>query len=365
MIVHIFIPNFNVGGAETVCVKIANHLSQTHDVIIYVNETVGVLRSSLNTSIQVRKLIYNRSILNFFQIRKILNENNDERFITFLTHINIIVLAASFSKKINGKIIVSERNNLDNDLSMQPWIKRYTQYFLIKFLYLRAKNIICVSKGVRLSVEKVLGRNSKIVHINNPVLSKNLDDLKLEPLPHQHQKFIQGRKFFLSVGRLEKQKNYPLLINSFNQISKKHGNYCLVILGSGSLLDELEKLVSKLGLTEKVIFPGFDENPFKWMHLADCFVLSSDYEGLPGALIQALAISKFIISTDCKDGPNEILKNGKYGHLIPVANEQKMTQAMCDFIDGKQSYVPFSERDLSRFETITNLTNYQEMICKS
>ena len=364
MLIHIFIPNFNVGGAETVCVKIANHLSQTHDVIIYVNETVGVLRLRLDTSIQVRKLFYKRSILNFFQIRRILNRNNDERFITFLTHINIIVLAASVSKKINGKVIISERNNLDNDLSMQPWIKRYIQYFLLKFLYLRAKNVICVSKGVRLSVEKVIGRNSKIVHIDNPVLSEDLEDLKLEPMIHQHQNFLQGRKFFLSVGRLEKQKNYPLLINSFNQISKQYTDYCLVLLGSGSLKDELTKLVSKLGLTEKVMFPGFDENPFKWMHLADCFVLSSDYEGLPGALVQALSISKFIISTDCKDGPNEILKNGEFGQLVPVANEQKLTQAMCNVIDGKQVFIPFLQRDLSRFGTIKNLNNYKKIICE-
>ena len=138
MIIHIYIPNFNVGGAETVCVKVANYLSQTHDVIIYVNETSGALKLSLRTSIKVRKLFFNRSILNFFQIRRILNNNNDERFITFLTHINIIVLAASFSKKINGKVIISERNNLNNDLSMQPWLKRNIQYFDITTISRRA-----------------------------------------------------------------------------------------------------------------------------------------------------------------------------------------------------------------------------------
>lgn len=364
MIIHIFIPNFNVGGAETVCVKVANYLSQTHDVIIYVNETSGALKSSLRTSIKVRKLFFNRSILNFFQIRRILNNNNDERFITFLTHINIIVLAASFSKKINGKVIISERNNLNNDLSMQPWLKRNIQYFLLKFLYLRAKKIICVSKGVLLSVEKILGYNPKIVHIDNPVLSQNLEDLKLEPLIYKYKKFLQGRQFFLAVGRLEKQKNYHLLINSFYRVSKQHSNYCLVILGSGNLMEELKKLVSKLGLTEKVMFPGFDENPFKWMHLADCFVLSSDYEGLPGALVQALSISKFIISTDCKDGPNEILKNGKFGQLIPVANEQKLSQAMINVIDGKQMFIPFSERHLSRFGLTHNLNIYKKLICE-
>ena len=363
MHIHIFLPNFNVGGAETVCVDIANHLSFQHEVTIYLNNDNGVLKSELNTSIQIKKLRYSRSILNLFQIRSIINYDNHNKFVSFLTHMNVIVLLAAFSKGISQKIIISERNNLYNDLNGQSWLKRKLLIFLIKQLYKKAQSIICVSRGVSNSVKKFIGEKPNIKHIYNPVLKKEITTIKFQKISKKHQNFIRSRKFFLAVGRLEKQKNYHLLINAFHSACKNNDEYCLVILGKGKLLNELKILISNLNLNDKVLLTGYEENPFKWMYLAECFVLSSDYEGLPGVLIQALSISKFLISTDCKDGPSEILHKGKFGKLVPVGDLNYLSLSLLEVTQKKALFTPISDRMLSRFDADSNLAQYQNEIC--
>ena len=106
----------------------------------------------------------------------------------------------------------------------------------------------------------------------------------------------------LGVGRLTSQKNFELLIKSFS-ILRKSIKAKLVILGEGPLRGELENLAKDLGVEKDVHLPGFVDNPFMWMKNSKVFVLFSDYEGLPNALIQAMACGTEVISTNCPTGP--------------------------------------------------------------
>ena len=109
----------------------------------------------------------------------------------------------------------------------------------------------------------------------------------------------------------------------------------LIILGQGNLRSELQELIKNLDLQVVVDLPGFVENPFAILKHASLFVLSSAWEGLPNALIQAMACGTPVVSTDCPSGPTEILQGGKWGRLVPVGNVEAMAEAMAATLEDE------------------------------
>lgn len=161
----------------------------------------------------------------------------------------------------------------------------------------------------------------------------------------------------MSIGRLSVQKNYPLLISSFKKVAKEIQNCELWIIGDGPERNKMENIIREQGLEDKVLLKGFDDNPFKYMALADLFVLSSNYEGLPTVLIEALVAGKQIISTDCPHGPREILDNGNFGLLVPVNDPA----ALADAIIKALNTLLFDEEILKtrgEFFSIENITPF-------
>ncbi len=110
----------------------------------------------------------------------------------------------------------------------------------------------------------------------------------------------------------------------------------LVIFGDGPERPALESLINELGLEGRVIMPGFIANPYKFIRAADLFVLSSCYEGLPNALIEALAVGCPVVSTACRSGPKEVLLDGAGGELVPVSDPEAMAEAMQKVLDNPQ-----------------------------
>ena len=145
----------------------------------------------------------------------------------------------------------------------------------------------------------------------------------------QSHKFLKGdHKVILAVGRLTEAKNFGFLIRSFKVLQDQNPETRLLILGEGELRAEFEDLVTDLGLKDVVDLPGFDANPYAYFKYASLFVLSSNWEGLPGVLIQALASKVKVVSTNCPSGPMEILENSKFGLLVECNDQAGLTQAM-------------------------------------
>jgi glycosyltransferase involved in cell wall biosynthesis len=122
----------------------------------------------------------------------------------------------------------------------------------------------------------------------------------------------------------------------------------LLILGEGELHADLWRLVQALGLTDAVAMPGYEPNPFAYMRRARVFVLSSRYEGLPNALIQAMACGCPVVSTDCPSGPREILDGGRYGALVPVGDVDALADAIVRGLEGQLPTAP--DEWLQQFE---------------
>ena len=133
----------------------------------------------------------------------------------------------------------------------------------------------------------------------------------------------------VTVGRLSEQKNHKMLIRAFGSIASKHPDQNLLIYGEGNARHELEQLIESLNLDERVMLMGNTSDVPGVLSKASIFVLSSDYEGMPNALLEALAVGVPSVSTDCPcGGPKSIIEHGANGLLVPVGNQAAIADAM-------------------------------------
>ncbi len=276
-----------------------------------------------------------------------------------------IPLSLAYAFLTKGKkpvLIVSERNIL---LPLyKGYIKRYFMLFLKRLLYQQANYVTAVSVGVAKEIEQLLKvAPNRIKVVNNPVLDINLHKLALEKVDHLW--FNNNNFTFLAVGRLVEQKDYPTLIRAFFEARKVCKEIKLVILGDGPLQSFLEELIVQLALSDDVALLGYKKNPFVYMSVSSAFVLSSKHEGMPGVLIQALAINGHCISTDCKTGPNELIEHERNGILVPVGDIHKLAESMVRLCVDKELYAKleqFSKEKIEKFSVEPALDSYLNFI---
>lgn len=203
---------------------------------------------------------------------------------------------------------------------------RFHVTFLSRILYRIPKKLIAVSSGVGddFSLRTGIPReNIKVIY--NPVYkpyNKSVES-EIDTHPKIQQLVNEGRKFVISVGRLTAAKDFDNLINAYN-IVRKNREEALVILGDGPLKEELNAKIIHLGLENDVFLLGFVSNPQYYIRKSSLFVMSSRWEGFGIVIVEALATGTPVVATDCPSGPSEILENGKYGKLVPVADPEAL-----------------------------------------
>jgi glycosyltransferase involved in cell wall biosynthesis len=172
----------------------------------------------------------------------------------------------------------------------------------------------------------------KLFNVGNPIDVKELDRLAAVPSPDIPS--IRGNPRIISVGRFHPQKRFDVLIDAFARVRAKEQSQ-LVICGEGPLLEAMRLRTIELGVSGDVLLVGFEQNPFRWLSRSDLFVLTSDYEGLPNALIEAQALGLPAVATRSPTGPDEIVEDGVTGLLVPVGDIDAVAAAILDLVsDG-------------------------------
>jgi glycosyltransferase involved in cell wall biosynthesis len=263
---------------------------------------------------------------------RIFTKIKPEIVISFLEYANLVVLIAKSFSFIKPLIIISERNNTTLSLEYKRMAK--VKRLLIKKLYSRADKIISVSEGVETDLIKSFGVQQKQVQViyNGFDLAFIKHEIR-EPINNIDQ-VRDNTPIIIACGRLTYQKNYPLLLESFSKTQKQIDS-TLLILGQGEEKVFLEELILRFGIQEKVILLGFQKNPFKYIAIADIFVLSSRWEGFPNVIVEAMACGTPVISTRCPYGPEEIITDGENGLLVPVDDRDAMAEAIIKLIGNK------------------------------
>ncbi len=225
-------------------------------------------------------------------------------------------------------------------------------------VFLAASQVVAVSHGVAENLTAVVGAQpDKVAVLYNPTCTPEISELaRFEP---EHPWFSDdGSPIILGVGRLEPQKDFATLIDAFQHV-RANRSCRLVILGVGSLRAELEARIESLGLDDCVSLPGWVENPFAFMARAALFVLSSQHEGLPGVLIQAMASGCPAVSTDCPAGPSEILEDPSL--LAPVGDPKALAGVILRALGQPADKVAL-RANAARFSVDRSIDGYEALI---
>jgi len=203
---------------------------------------------------------------------------------------------------------------------------------LIHHLYPEADAVVAVSESLADAFAECTGLPRRdITAIHNPVISERTLARAQAPPPHPWLGG-DGPPVILGVGRLHAPKGFATLVRAFARVRAQRPGR-LIILGRGRQRAHLERLARELGVADDVDLPGYADNPPAYMARASVFVLSSLQEGLPGALIEAMACGCPVVATDCPSGPAEILDRGRYGRLIPLDDPARMAEAIIETLE--------------------------------
>lgn len=326
----LYLPNLDGGGAERMMVSLASGFARRGlHVDLVLAEARGPYLADVGPGVNVVDLRSSGVLASLPKLVSYFRRRRPEAVLATLNHASVAALLARKLSAVPVRAVVRESN------MMFPSPTRSTKSKALKaatrFFYPWADAYIAVSQGVADDLQRFAHLERHKVHtIYNPVISESLFE-KLKATP-EHPWFgadddAARLPVVLGVGRLTGQKDFATLLRAFAAAQKVRPAR-LVILGEGERREELEGLARTLGISERVSLPGFVDNPFALMARADTFVLSSRHEGLPGALIQAMACGCKVVSTDCPSGPSEILKGGKLAPLVAVGDDTKLAQAI-------------------------------------
>ncbi len=361
--IAIFIPSLRGGGVEKSMVNLANAIVKRGvSVDLLVTNAVGPNLVNISKQVNLINFKKNHVCLCLFRLIDYLKHNSPCSLLSAMTHVNVIALLANILTGRSTRIIISVRTYLSASLYEEKKIKSKIVLFLSKYLYRGANKIVAVSQNVAKDVINLYKLPESMLRtIYNPILTRELFELAERKIDHDWLREECECPLILSVGRLEEVKNFELLIKAFAILIKQVSTARLLILGEGTLRPKLEKLISNLNMSDRVVLPGYVNNPYVFMKNCSLFVLSSRYDGLPGALIGALALSPRIVTTDCPGGSREILANGKYGKLVAVDDVEELANSMLETLQSKPKRCS-DDVHLAKFKPETVVQQYLQIL---
>lgn len=336
-----YIHSLNKGGAERVLLTLAEKMNTDSDTeVVILTDTVDDLEYELPDGLKriniKDRIEKNTALARICAIRACVKEEKPDKFVAFMLSSAIrAVIATLFS---GHKVIAAVRSNPYDDYS-----KGLNRKILLMTMSL-AEKIACQTEyQVRFFPERL---QKKCVVISNPIFSEFV--IKAEELSATRSEKLE-KKRIVATGRLFDYKNHKLLIEAFSGLAKEYPDIDVVIYGEGPYRKELENTVSELNLSDRVFLPGDSEHVAEDIADAFIYVLPSDTEGLPNALMEAMALGLPVISTDCPcGGPKSLIKDGENGLLTPVGDVSAMREGLRRLIsdDSLRKNISQKARDI-------------------
>jgi glycosyltransferase involved in cell wall biosynthesis len=337
-------PDLSNGGAEKALYNLASFFyNRKVQIQIIAGRAEGANAGKLPKDLQVFSL-KNDSALDspsFFKnikgIVKYAAAEKPDVLICNSDYLNIAAIIARLFVKNKFKIIISQQFHAGEFIKTLPWKNRLMLGAIQKIISQKADVIVGASKGVAQNfaqLYKIKNPSDKTRSIYNPIYEDAIPELASQKV--EDADFAPDTINLITVGRLLEQKDHTTLINAFNLVLSTISNVHLFIIGVGKDQKVLEKLSEKLGISNKITFLGYKENPFSYVAKCDLFVLSSAYEGFGNVVVEALATGVNVVSTDCPSGPAEILNYGEFGYLCPVANPKLLSDAIITALQNKK-----------------------------
>lgn len=325
--IAVYVNSLAKGGAERVAVNLAKYFHESGFEVVLV--TSRVFEDEYEEPTGVRRIIAeekhgevkNRAayfLSRFRRIRQIWKAERPDMIVSFIGKVNMMALMTTFGMRI--PVVVSVRSDPHREYSSK------LMRFLSKTLFCKAKGIIVQTADAK---EYFPGYMQKKVAILPNSLNPKFMRRRFEG---------ERRNEIVSVGRLDANKNHQMLIHAFGRIADEFPQMQLFFYGDGlpesSTRPALEKLAQELGLQNRIRFMGRRNDVEEQIWESRIFVLSSNVEGMPNALLEAMALGLACISTDCPcGGPRTVIRDGENGLLVPVGDTDALTRAIRRILD--------------------------------
>jgi len=269
-------------------------------------------------------------------LARYLRRERPHALVSGLNYANLIALWSRALSRVPLRLVICEHTTLSVAAAHAANCKDRLMPMMARRFYGRADVVIAVSQGVADDLIRTTGLPPERVRVvYNPIVSSELyaraDEPLLDPWFTPDEPPV-----IVAVGRLTPAKSYPTLLRAFHRLRERVP--CrLLILGEGPERQMLTALADDLQLGADCRLHGFAANPYAFMRRAAVFAMSSAWEGLPVALIEALALGVPIVSTDCPSGPREILAEGRWGQLVPPGDVDAFANALAEALQGPQA----------------------------
>jgi GalNAc-alpha-(1->4)-GalNAc-alpha-(1->3)-diNAcBac-PP-undecaprenol alpha-1,4-N-acetyl-D-galactosaminyltransferase len=328
------ITSLNSGGAERNLVNLINSFSSKYEVhlILFYNEPKfykldkEIVIYHLNDKYSPSKNVFQSVKQNISFLRKIIaifKSNKYNLVISFTTNVNILSILAA--KYLSVPCIISERNNPEVYVPNTSW------RILRNLSYPFSNGLIVQTDLIKSFYQKIVPQE-KIIVIPNPI-AENLYSLR--------KTYNERQNIILTVGRIDANKNQRILIEAFANLNTE--NWKLIIAGDGVLKEEYKKLTETLGIAAKVDFVGNVQNIWDYYNQAKIFAFTSNSEGFPNALLEAMSFGLPCVSTDCPSGPSEIIVNDENGYLTELNNKEHLEKSLSKLISNPEICNQFSQ----------------------
>jgi glycosyltransferase involved in cell wall biosynthesis len=328
------------GGAQRAFAKLASGIAATgRDVDLVLGRAQGPYLAEVSPDVRVVDLGVPRFARAVLPLARYLRRTRPIAVYSALDYVSVVTVMARALSRVDVRLVVSERNTQSVAATNAARPSARWMPTLVRLVYPRADAVVAVSQGVADDLVARCGLAAGTVHVlHNPVVTREMLRMRDEPVTHP---WLLDRQapVVLAVGRLVPQKDFALLLEAFASVRRTRAA-TLVVLGEGPLRPELERQARVLGIAADVSFPGFCANPYPAMAAADVFVLSSRWEGSPGALIEAMACGARVVATDCPSGPRQVLDGGRYGRLVPVGDASALATGIHDALAGRFDVPP-------------------------
>ena len=354
----IFMPSIEGGGVEKNLFLVSNYLGKRIGNVSLITVS-RKYKKKFHNSIEFISLMSNywdklgrraKYFLSIFLlIREILKNKNIIVF-AFQANIYCIIVCKLFSIKVIAR----------SNSAPAGWSRNKLKRLIFKFCLNLADKVMVNSIQFKKDLKKHFNVNATCIY--NPL---NYDEI-LKKSKKKSKKIFTNKKQLkiLNIGRFTEQKDQMTFLKALNQI-KGIIKFEAIIVGRGKLHKDLLEYIERNDLKNFVKIINFVENPFPLLKQTELFILSSKYEGLPNVLLEALALKKFIISSNCPTGPKEILLNGKGGLLFNVSNHNQLSKKILYYIKNKKrclKMLRYAIQNLYRFDYQKNLNKYLNLV---
>ena len=331
--IAVFLTDLSGGGAERSMLDLATGFARRGlRVDLLLASATGPYLADVPAEVRLVDLEARRVSRAIVPLAAYLRRERPDVLFTTLHHTSLAAAIARMLARTSTPLFLREATTASARPIATYDLRKRAQRLAMRWAYAVADGAVAVSEGVADDLRRTFAiPNERIWTLYSPIVTD--DVARLATCDPAHPWFERCEPpVVLGVGRLRDHKGFMTLIEAFAQ-ARATRPMRLVLLGEGPQRPALERRAVELGVGDDVELPGFIRNPFAFMSRAGVYVLSSEFEGLPGTLIQAMACGCPVVATDCRSGPREILEDGRYGALVNVGDVDAMARAITAALD--------------------------------